>query len=434
MARTHLKVIRGRHGTYQVHTREISSEGKAPESIDPAVIVRRAEAAALARKVIDAGYEIKLVKVRARGQDKALYKEPDQIMLRVVLNRPITAGDFKKVEQPAIEAELMKPGAKLPDEKVVLGTFSFLTDTSKMGCYSFNLPAGPTFQGGTCPAAGLGFMFLDAAELRKQQTKTTVLPISVPDYICNACYALKAAYGYTSNVVGQSLKLELTRRWLRSGEFASRMVDFIRAGQINSAERMKKIPKEFWHNIPNPNFFRIHDAGDMFNRAYAETWMEICRQLPDILFWAPTRMWAMEGAAALRFGKGLPPNLALRPSALHLKKPAPDVQQPGTAAATLYGAPFPGLSAGSGSGLSVPAGTWACPAYEHTTKLGGAVFKLSPKGKVIGTKGGNCGRSHGPNSPGRGGNDPSDLPTSEGGNGCRACWRNKDLPIFYHEH
>jgi hypothetical protein len=29
-------------------------------------------------------------------------------------------------------------------------------------------------------------------------------------------------------------------------------------------------------------YFRIHDSGDMFNVAYAQCWLEVCRMLPSI--------------------------------------------------------------------------------------------------------------------------------------------------------
>lgn len=426
MARTQLKVLRGRHGSYEVATRELTSKGKAPESIDPSVIVRRARAAEVAQATLAAGYFIPTKKGKKS--------------LRVFFQRPILARDFKYIEESAVAAGLLTAATQMPDETVKCGSFRFLTETSKMGCYSFNLPAGPTVQGGTCPAASLGFMYLSEGELREQR-RLTPMPISVPDFICNGCYALKSGYAYTSTVLIQALQLELVKLWLREGSFVKHMVTFIRAGQEASRTSMKRTPRELWHNIPNPNFFRIHDAGDMFNRKYFDAWVEICKSLPDVHFWAPTRMWALPGAAGVRFSKGMPSNLALRPSSLHWRTEPPPVQSPGTAHASLFGQSYPMLSAGSGSGVHAPAGVWECPAYEHMTKLGGSVSKLGPEGQELRdkkgellTKDGNCGRAHGPNSPARGGSDPHDLPEAQGGHGCRACWINKDVPIYYHEH
>ena len=52
-----------------------------------------------------------------------------------------------------------------------IGSLMLLTDTSKMGCYSFSLPAGPTVQDGTCLGAAPGFMFLSKKMQEKQQAK-----------------------------------------------------------------------------------------------------------------------------------------------------------------------------------------------------------------------------------------------------------------------
>jgi hypothetical protein len=429
--RPHLRVLRGSHGKYVVHEQLFPTSSGANESIDPSVIIRRARAVDIARRALDAGYSLQFVKEGSKAPAHGDYH-----MLKVVLEKPITAGDYKFIEQPAIEAGLMHSGATEPDDKPKIIAPSFLTETSKMGCYSFNVPAGPTVQGGTCPASAVGFMYLSAEEQRKyaQQMPKQAGNVSEQNFICNGCYALKKSYGYTSMVVVQAIRLELLKRWTKKGEIVDRFVDFIRAGQLASMERRGKNPADVWEYIPDPNFFRIHDAGDLFSRAYTDIWFEVCKRMPDVLFWAPTRMWAMSSAASTRFRKGIPANLALRPSSLHFRTLAPPVVNPGTHAASLYGQTYPGIAAGSGSGDVCPEGTWACPAYEHQTKLGGALPRLSVKGKIIGTKDGKCPRAHGPNSPARGGNDPLDLPLSEGGYGCRACWRNKDLPIFYHEH
>jgi hypothetical protein len=38
-------------------------------------------------------------------------------------------------------------------------------------------------------------------------------------------------------------------------------------------------------------YFRVHDSGDMFSVGYAECWLQVCRRLPEIRFWIPTRVW-----------------------------------------------------------------------------------------------------------------------------------------------
>jgi hypothetical protein len=83
-------------------------------------------------------------------------------------------------------------------------------------------------------------------------------------------------------------------------------------------------------------YFRGHDSGDFFSPAYVRAWIRICRALPDVRFWFPTRTWRVLGmrnlsdatrsswALALSELAGLP-NVRLRPSALFFNAPAPRV-------------------------------------------------------------------------------------------------------------
>lgn len=64
-------------------------------------------------------------------------------------------------------------------------------------------------------------------------------------------------------------------------------------------------------------------------------------------------------------------------------------------------------------------------------KKTGQIVPKRKKGKIVDNPG-TCARAHGPNSPLRGGFDPEDDPHH--GGGCRACWRNRQIPIYYHEH
>lgn len=67
----------------------------------------------------------------------------------------------------------------------------------------------------------------------------------------------------------------------------------------------------------------------------------------------------------------------------------------------------------------------------HPSLGGGAKVTRTKKGKEQLSEG-TCARAHGPNSPFYGGFDPEDDPNH--GGGCRACWRNRGLQIYYHEH
>ena len=258
------------------------------------------------------------------------------------------------------------------------------------------------------------------------------------------CYAIKNSYGNPSQIMFQSMRYMLVLQWLQQGTFVENIVNAIQASRMRSTDRLAKLPPSLRWTVPNPNFFRIHDSGDFFSPEYTRAWFEVCRRIPDVMFWAPTRMWMIKKAASTVFSQGIPPNLALRPSALHFGEHSPRVDNPGTAQASVGAAirlsvVMPGLSAGSGSGKQVPKGTWRCPAYEHVTEGGGLGAKVTRKGEPKLTKTGKvteaegtCARAHGPNSPLRGGNDMLDTPDQ--GYGCRACWRNRETPIFYQEH
>jgi hypothetical protein len=174
-----------------------------------------------------------------------------------------------------------------------------LSDASKMPSLSFSLPAGAS-----CPWALYG-----------------------EGTICGDCYAQKGRYVMPDVANAQRVRFEWVRRCMRSpegiAEFVSVMVDAITRAR-NS-------------------YFRGHDSGDMFSPAYVRAWVQICRALPDVRFWFPSRAWRVltiknvsdhtrsEWALALSDLASLP-NVALRPSALFFNAPAPRI--PGWAAGT----------------------------------------------------------------------------------------------------
>jgi hypothetical protein len=128
-------------------------------------------------------------------------------------------------------------------------------------------------------------------------------------------------------------------------------------------------------------YFRVHDSGDMFNVSYAECWLEVCRMLPEVRFWIPTRAWQTPKSVlpvfdpllnTLRMLASLP-NVTVRPSALNFGEHAPQVA---------------GLHAGSTAGMPDVFRAWQCPA---------------PK------QGGMCGD-------------------------CRTCWDSREVPISYRPH
>jgi len=323
-------------------------------------------------------------------------------------------------------------------------TFGLLSKTSKMGCYSFNLPAAPSSLYGTCPASALGLYLVRPEEqlAARRGLIAQVAPTSIRerDFLCGGCYAMKGAYGNPSQLLKQSIIYAVTVDLLKTGDFVSVMVEAIQSARRKSDRQLRRAPVDKRYTVPHPDYFRIHDSGDFFTPEYWRAWREIMQALPDVHFWAPTRMWALKGGACgtMRSQAPIPDNLALRPSALHFGDPAPSGPL-GTPAQGPEGrgvaVEIPGMAAGSGSAKKneIPDGVFPCPAYKLQSEGGGADPVLK-EGRTLThstgeplTQGGNCGRARGL--------DPErERPMSEQGAGCRACWLHKELPIYYQEH
>jgi len=160
-----------------------------------------------------------------------------------------------------------------------------------MPCKSWSLPAKKA-----CPAAVFG-----------------------PDTICGACYADKGMYTFPNVRESQALRFQWVTQCMRAPEgieeFISTMVGAIKATK-------------------NP-YFRVHDSGDLFNPTYVRAWAEVCRRLPDVKFYIPTRTWQFMANPKWKdalLELGALPNVALRPSALKFGDLPPKI--PGLAAGT----------------------------------------------------------------------------------------------------
>ena len=82
-------------------------------------------------------------------------------------------------------------------------------------------------------------------------------------------------------------------------------------------------------------FFRIHDSGDFFEEEYLRQWKMIADRLPDITFWAPSRIWATSwGIDAVNSINSEPRNFVIRPSAYEVNEPGPVDLGPGWAGPT----------------------------------------------------------------------------------------------------
>lgn len=314
---------------------------------------------------------------------------------------------------------------------------SFFSNTSKMSCPSWSVPAGPPIIGGSCPGAGpmletperqrrasiqqierqiaLGIESgrLDMSEPMKVRGRR--LPSAGADpgepkqFVCDICYAGKANYGNASTQAWQILRFEWFKRWERTDpdELVRQLVLAInhmreylltyhpksKKNPLDRAGRKVSTKHEVWGQV-DPNFFRIYDSGDYHSVTAVRVWNEVAKRVPEVLFWAPTRMWWSE-----KFRREMakaPKNLAIRPSALHTEDPPPKVK---------------GLA--GGSGVSSDDSTWLCPVYTGQARTCWKARR--PKGKSL---------------------DPG------GKEHCRVCWGGfkpgklpyKQTTVSYHAH
>lgn len=339
-------------------------------------------------------------------------------LVGTVFDRHINWGHVRAAIKKADPKSTIR--AKRPNTESFLGSVVLLTNTTKMGAFSWNMPAGPEAHGGTCPGAQLAF-YLDAegedkatsiahAIERFRSHAAEQLRAEVPDardavrrFICNGCYAMKGAYGNPSVV----MIMEWRRKWLMDWALARSAPSSVRRklptapnlfvpvmmGIINQSLSVSKKRIDRAGDDPialasttHPKYFRIHDAGDMVNGDYLDSWLEICKRMPHIHFWAPTRVWAHGQLATVledRIRRGMiPPNLALRPSGLFFDGPPPEI---------------PGLSGGASSNtvsfhtrqrrmkVSITGATpkaWLCPAYLPTVVGGEALPSVRTIGQA----------------------------------------------------
>lgn len=183
--------------------------------------------------------------------------------------------------------------------------------------------------------------------------------------ICDSCYAANGCYGYRTTQNAQAVRFQWTRDAMKTPE-----------GRSEWVATMTEAIRE-----SGCDYFRVHDSGDMFSPAYAQCWLLIALNLPQVKFWIPTRTWQQPSGplpvfdpllGVLRAMAALP-NVTVRPSALNFGDHAPRVQ---------------GLHAGSTASMPDVFRAKQCPARKQ---------------------GGHCGS-------------------------CRTCWDSKDVPVSYSKH
>jgi hypothetical protein len=361
-----------------------------------------------------------------------------------------------------------KPEREAEDRSMVKRV-SLLTLTSKMGCYSFNLPAGPISHGfqGTCPASRFGFpMLTDREATRRGQSEHFAnFDVDKQNWLCSGCYGLKGLYGNPSMLFLMEARKQFIEGQIaldkRSGrdDLVDVMVRSIRMGQVKSiTERyfleQMGLEAEAWA-IPDPNYFRWHDVGDAWIPEWQHAIFRICEalsepyedkrlglRLPAVKFWQPTRMWMLKGmlneAAKTR---KVPKNLAVRPSAAHFGQAPPKIK--GLAAGAGSVCLSEDVTEGDRKNVEAVLGTklydrggkgWICPAYlrpefKEGRRVGGGGAIIQRKLMASGEEkeklvGGACARAYGPDGA---------MPAPHGP-GCRVCWDRPDLIVVYPEH
>jgi hypothetical protein len=186
-------------------------------------------------------------------------------------------------------------------------------------------------------------------------------------------------------MITQNWRMLWTEWAMNEGVFVESMMRIIEAGQVLAAKfrKLHGVGLDARVEMPHHEFFRIHDAGDFYDEAYLDAWLEICRKMPHVHFWAPTRVWADPEMAAVlerRVARNkIPRNLVIRPSGLFFDGSCPIIK---------------GLAGGSTSSKitvesvgdrirvdieAAPRDAWGCPAYLPDVIGGGAFPAIKPK-------------------------------------------------------
>ena len=181
-----------------------------------------------------------------------------------------------------------------------------LSEPSKMPCKSYGLPAAVCITGG----------------------KLKVIAGST----CSICYAEKGCYVFPSVERAQAKRLKAVQKDINEWEKAMAFL-------IEHAAKRNKL-------------FRWHDSGDLQSLEHLHAIVGIARQLPQVMFWLPTRERQMV-QEFLKVNKEFPPNLIVRVSAAFVNQMPAKVE--GCLGSTVHDRP-------------PPPEVYICPAYTQGGK------------------------------------------------------------------
>jgi hypothetical protein len=251
--------------------------------------------------------------------------------------------------------------------------FGLIGEAGKMGCPTWDLPAGSPVVDGSCVGATYGQSTVPA-EIRRKNEKAVGHPVRLREALCQLCYAEGGNYSTFGTQLRELLVYWWTREMIESGraeEWVDVMVEAIRRSPF-------PVEREIDPRTQRPILpMRVHSSGDFFSHAYTAAWIEIVNRLPEVMFWAPTRTWAA-GRGWLEFwldakARILHDNFILRPSSYHTDDPAIGSKRRMISCETGNDSPEPRT-------VMRPETPWEKPeAYPFTAEGTTAIYKFNDK-------------------------------------------------------
>ena len=358
---------------------------------------------------------------------------------RSLIQKELTARTFQLVidtsKSPSLIIRLNKP---MPVDTVpwfrlskAMQNINVFSTNSKMRCPTFDLPAGASSVGGTCPAAGpaqttsigrgddaASAMLTQKPDGRYVLKLYPTIEFNLARTVCAECYATGGTYGNTSTQVTELVHEALVKAAMKDSQMRAALLEaFVwqipqlpfdrwQAGEGELDENGNVVAKKAGHTPPDevrkrmaryPKVFRVHSSGDFFTTKYAQFWIDVARRVQEqhgeeILFWAPTRTQFLPNWMKFWAEANVPSNFIIRPSGYHIGDPAPE---------------SPGIA--KGTSVLTPSDTKASKGEKYDHQCG--VYDLKEGNKT-------CVEALDP----------------QGNPGCRACWKNPEKRINYVAH
>lgn len=298
--------------------------------------------------------------------------------------------------------------------------YQLLSWTSKMNTPSWSIPAGAPQIGGACPGAVAGQSVVPAAALtaaRKHVNKALGraedAPMNLAQAICEHCYATGGQYSTGQVQFAQLLRFMWARQAIHvpapapDGSPSTAFVETM-VYAIDNADYKLGGGTDLPAEPTGRRFFRIHDSGDFFEAEYLRQWKQVANRLPDITFWAPSRIWATSwGTDAVNEINTQPSNFVIRPSAYDVNEHGPIDLGPGWAAPTVV------IAVSQNQGMSPDREQYVAGIEHKSEPRGGTDPRYTWDCRAYATddQKHTCRKAVAP--PGVGAAD---------GKGCRACW------------